>query len=93
MLTRTRQSELVFRRPFHLPGEDRPCPAGTWLVETEEELLQFLSFPAWRRIGTTIRLRDPARGRPAQTIPVDPAALAAAQAADGRGDTGMSGEA
>ena len=82
MLTRTRQDLVVFRRPFQLHGEEVACPAGTWVVQTEEELLQSLSFPAWRRTATTMRLRDVAPGRTMGTIPVDPAELAAAQAAD-----------
>ncbi len=82
MLTRTRQDVVVFRRPFLLRGEDRPCPAGAWLVQTEEELIQSLSFPAWRRTGTTLRLRDPLPGRTVRILPVQPDELAAALAAD-----------
>lgn len=82
MLTRTREDVVLFRRPFRLSGEDHPCPAGAWLVQTEEELIQSLSFPAWRRTGTTIRFRDPLPGRTIRVIPVEPAELAAALAAD-----------
>ncbi|MBY0330741.1 MAG: hypothetical protein K2X49_08725 [Acetobacteraceae bacterium] len=82
MLTRTRLDLVVFRRPFHLRGEEAACPAGTWVVQTEEDLLQSLSFPAWRRTATTIRLRDAPPGRTLRTIPVDPVGLAAALTAD-----------
>jgi hypothetical protein len=54
MLTRSRRTKLVFKRPFTLKGLDHPQPAGTYDVETEEELLEGLSFPAYRRVSTTI---------------------------------------
>lgn len=82
MATRTHEAVLVFQRPFRLAGEDAPFPAGAWLVETEEELIEALSFPAWRRTGTTIRPHQPEPGRTIRHVPVDPAALAAAHAAD-----------
>lgn len=82
MLTRRHETELVFRHPFLLPGEALPCPAGRWRVETEEELIQALSFPVWRRVATAIRLQDTRPGQTVCSYPVDPKVLAAAQAAD-----------
>jgi hypothetical protein len=82
MPTRTHEAVVVFRRPFQIKGEDAPFPAGAWLVETEEEMLEALSFPAWRRTATTIRPYRPVPGRTLRLVPIDPAELAAAQAAD-----------
>ena len=42
--------------PFNLIGIDEVQPAGTYTVETDEELLQTLSVPAYRGISTLMRL-------------------------------------
>ncbi len=81
MLNRTRHEEMVFARPFVLKGWAKPHPAGTYDVETEEELIEGLSFPAWRRIATTIT-RNTRDGGIVQAIAVDPQELAEAKAAD-----------
>ena len=67
---------MTFTRPFLLSGFDAPQPAGSYTVETDEELVEALSFPVHRRIATLIRLPSPSRG-PAvvQTVPIDPAEL------------------
>ncbi len=82
MLTRTQRSTLVFSRPFRVDGEARLQPAGTYLVETEEELLEGLSFPAYRRAGVTITRQPAVAGALVQALGVDPADLARAHAAD-----------
>ena len=83
MPNRTRREDVVFKHPFFLEGWAEPHPAGTYAVETEEELIEGLSFPAYRRVSTTMT-RQPARaGALVQVIPVNPQELADAQAADG----------
>jgi len=82
MLTRSRRTTLVFRRPFVLKGLDRAQPAGTYDIETEEELVQGLSFPAYRRVSTTMTPRGQAPGTLLQAQLVDPAELDKALAAD-----------
>jgi len=69
MATRTTTKEVVFRRPFLLSGFESVQPAGTYTIETEEELIETLSFPAWRRIATVIILT---RGATTECISVDP---------------------
>jgi hypothetical protein len=59
---RTSQNTVTFSRPFVLSGLDEMPPAGTYSVETDEELLESNSFPAYRRILAVIRLH-PKRGR------------------------------
>lgn len=81
MLTRTQRTTIVFARPFVLPGVPAPLPAGTYAVDTEEELVQGLSFPAYRRVATSIT-RQAGAGAFAETFAVDAQALAAAEAAD-----------
>lgn len=82
MLTRSQRSTVVFRRPFVLKGLDGPQPAGTYDIETEEELLQDLSFPAYRRVSTTMTRRVAAPGAVLEALLVDPAELEAALAAE-----------
>lgn len=82
MQTRTHEEVVVFRHPFRLRGETADLPAGAWLVETEETLIEALSFPAWRRTATTIRPHRPAPGRTVRILPIDPDELAAVRAAD-----------
>lgn len=83
MPNRTHREDMVFSRPFSLKGWSEPLPAGTYAVETEEELIEGLSFPAYRRVSTTITRRAAHAGALVQAIPVDPRELARARAADG----------
>jgi hypothetical protein len=54
-------------------------------VETDEELLPGLSFPAYRRIATPILLRSRGGGRAIEeVISIDPLELQAAQDRDAR---------
>ena len=83
MTIRTSSKTVTFTRPFVLSEIDGTQPAGDYTVETEEELLEALSFPAWRRLCTMIRIP----GRPGasvseQVAPIDPNALDAALALD-----------
>ncbi|GAA0567658.1 hypothetical protein GCM10009416_02110 [Craurococcus roseus] len=83
MPNRTCCEDVVFKRPFMLKGWAEPHPAGTYAVETEEELIEGLSFPAYRRVSTTLTRRPNRAGALVQAIPVDPQELARARAADG----------
>ncbi len=56
MTIRTSKKTVTFRRPFVLGGFDEVLPAGAYSVETDEELLEGISFPAYRRILTLIQL-------------------------------------
>jgi hypothetical protein len=80
-MNRTTIKTVVFTRPFALAGLDGAHPAGTFVVETNEELLEGISFPAWRRRSTVIRLHP----KPGLTlsVPIDPEDLNAALLQDG----------
>jgi hypothetical protein len=83
MTMRTSQKTVTFRRPFSLSGMDKVQPAGTYTVETNEELLEGVSFPAWRRTATTILLRPQAGAAgPVADLDIDPLELEAAQESD-----------
>jgi hypothetical protein len=83
MTMRTSQKVVTFRRPFSLSGLDEMQPPGAYTVETNEELLESLSFPAWRRTTTVILLR-PQGGAAGlgQDLEIDPAELEAVADAD-----------
>lgn len=57
MPNRTRSEDVAFKRASLLKGWAEPHPAGTYAVETEEELIEGLSFPAYRRVSTTLTRR------------------------------------
>ena len=82
MLTRTQRTTMVFTRPFVLKGLERPQPAGTYDVETEEQLLEDLSFPAYRRVSTMLTRRSHAPHTHPEAHIVDFAELERAHAAD-----------
>lgn len=57
MTTRMTSREVTFQHPFVLDGFARDVPAGTYLVQTEEELMDTVLSMAWKRASTLIRLR------------------------------------
>lgn len=65
MTTRTTKSMVTFTRPFNLTGFDGEQPAGSYSVETDEELLEGVSFPAYRRMATMMQVDASSRVRPA----------------------------
>lgn len=57
MPIRMTSKTVTFKRPFIIGGFDQLQAAGTYTVETEEEQLDAISFPAWKRIATIIELK------------------------------------
>jgi hypothetical protein len=82
MSVRTSHKTVTFARPFALSALDEVQAAGTYTVETDEELLPGLSFPAWRRIATLIFLPSRPGGAVEQVVNIDPLELEVAQARD-----------
>lgn len=58
MTTRTTNRTVTFKRPFILNGFSEVQASGTYTVETEEEQLDAISFPAWKRTCTIIHLHN-----------------------------------
>ena len=86
MTVRTSRRTVTFTRPFSVSGIDQMQLPGTYAVETDEELLPDLSFPAYRRIATMIWLRSqPGHAIMEQVVNIDPLELQAAQARDASG--------
>lgn len=79
MTIRTSEKTVTFRKPFVLGGLDEVLPAGDYSVETDEELLDGVSFPAYRRILTVIHLHEKSNNpRLTRTMTIDPNELDAA---------------
>ena len=84
MINRTSEASVRFSRPFVIDGFALELPAGDYVIETEEELIQGLSFPVYRRVSTTLHV-DRIPGRPGQkeSWQIAPEALEAALNRDG----------
>ncbi|MFT6457053.1 hypothetical protein [Pseudophaeobacter arcticus] len=57
MTMRSSRSTVTFSNPFTLSGYPGDLPAGDYEVLVEEELLQGLSFEAYRRTATYLTVR------------------------------------
>lgn len=77
MTMRTSSKTVSFRRPFWLKGVDRMLPPADYRVVTDEELIEGLSFPAYRRISTMIFVPAPS-GSAVEMATIDPLDLEAA---------------
>ena len=76
---RTTRKTVKFGNPFSIKGVGRVLPAGNYVVVTDEELIEGLSFPAYRRLATMILA--PAQSFQSSSIEmltIDPLDLAAA---------------
>ena len=54
MTTRTRRETVHFKHPFRIRGVDRLLSAGAYEVVTDDEMIEGLSFPCFRRVATMI---------------------------------------
>jgi len=81
MTTRTTTKSVTFHRPFYLKGIDRLLPPADYRVATDEELIEGLSFAAYRRVSTVIFV--PAElGSAVEMVAIDPLDLQTAQDQD-----------
>ena len=84
MIQRTTKATVTFTRAFVIDGFEQALPAGDYVIETEEELIQGLSFPAYRRVSTTLLVhRLPGRPGQKEAWLIVPEALEAARVLDG----------
>ena len=83
MTMRTIKRTVTFARPFKLGESDTELPAGRYFIETDEELVDGVSFPVYRRTATIMQLiADPLRPGITETMTIDPLQLEAALEAD-----------
>lgn len=87
MTTRTRRETVHFKHPFLIKGVDRLLPSGAYQVITDEEMIEGLSFPSFRRVATMIMVPGAAHSS-VEMISISPVDLSDAQ----RKDTSASDE-
>lgn len=79
MSLRTVRSTVSFDASFVLEGIDRLFPGGAYKIESDEELIQGISFTAYRRTATLIHLHEnPRQPGLTETLRVEPAVFDAA---------------
>ena len=79
MTIRTSEKTVTFKKPFDLEGYPDLFPAGTYLVETDEELLEGVSFTVYQRKTTVLHLlASPEYPGRRQSLTIDPNELDAA---------------
>src|ERR1700681_3800745 len=82
-LTRSRRETVTFRHPFRIKGIDRQLQAGAYEVVTDEELIEGLSFPCFRRVATMIMVPGaPPHHQSTEMLAISSVDLADAQQAD-----------
>jgi hypothetical protein len=83
MTIRTNSKTVSFARPFLLKGVDRVLAAGQYKVITDEELIEELSFPVYRRVATMIFVpADSQNSSSVEMVAIDPRDLQDAQDRD-----------
>jgi hypothetical protein len=75
MSIRTTHKIVKFNNPFSIEGVGRILPAGNYEVVTDEELIEGLSFPVYRRVETM--MLAPAQFSQIEMLTIDPRNLAA----------------
>jgi hypothetical protein len=56
MTMRSRREKVHFSHPFQIKGIDRLLPPGDYQVITDEEMIEGISFPCFRRVATLIMI-------------------------------------
>ena len=83
MTMRSRRETITFLHPFRIKGIDRLLPPGAYQVITDEEMIEGLSFPAFRRVATMIMVpAAPPRSSTMEMISIGSVDLADAQRID-----------
>jgi hypothetical protein len=79
MSTRTKHTIVHFSTPFALRGVEEIQPPGEYAIDEDEELIDGISWLAYRRVATFIHLPALAsNSRTSQLISIDHAELEAA---------------
>ena len=83
MTTRSRRETIHFRHPFLIKGVDRELAPGAYEVVTDEEMIEGLSFPCFRRVATMIMVPGaPPRHSSIEMISISSVDLSDAQRID-----------
>jgi len=83
MTMRTRRETVTFNHPVRIKGIERLLPAGAYEVVTDEEMIEGLSFPCYRRTATMIMVPGaPPHHSSMEMLSISSVALADAQHRD-----------
>ena len=78
MTMRSRREMVHFRHPFRIRGIDRQLAPGAYEVITDEEMIEGLSFPSFRRVATMIMVP----GAPPQRSAIEMISISAVDLSD-----------
>ena len=82
-MTRSRRETVVFKHPFRIASIERMLPAGAYEVVTDEEMIEGLSFPSFRRVATMMMVpAAPPRSASVEMISISSTELSDAQRED-----------
>jgi len=85
MTTRSRRETVHFKHSFRIKGVDRLLPPGPYEVITDEEMIEGLSFPCFRRVGTLMMVPGAApRHSTMEMVSISSVDLSDAQREDAR---------
>jgi hypothetical protein len=91
MATRTSSQTVTFAHPFLLKGVDRMLAAGSYGVVTDEESIEELSFPVYRRVATMIFVPgESPQASSVEMVAIDPRDLQEARDRDSKGPSASS---
>ena len=83
MTVRSRRETITFKNPARIKGIPRLLQAGAYDIVTDEELIEGLSFPCYRRISTMIMVPgEPPHQNSTEMLSVGADDLANAERAD-----------
>lgn len=85
MSERTTRTTVTFQHSFSIRGVDGVRPPGTYLVETDEELIMGMTFDAYRRTATFLFLPSSGGSVTSEVFSVDSSDLEAALVQDAAG--------
>jgi hypothetical protein len=82
-MSRSRRETVVFKHPFRIASIERLLPAGAYEVVTDEEMIEGLSFPCFRRVATMMMIpAAPPRSSSVEMISISSIDLSDAQRTD-----------
>lgn len=85
MYARTKHRTVHFDKPFWISGLSEMVTAGDYVVDEDEELIEGLSWSAYRRVATFITLpATSANKHRMRLMPIDPEELEGLIALDRR---------
>jgi hypothetical protein len=82
MTTRSRRETVYFKHPFRIKGVDHLLPPGGYEVIADEEMIEGLSFPSFRRVATMMMVPGAGPSHSVEMISISSVDLSDAQRND-----------